>query len=72
MLDHKPIVLEEFNGLWQRGDNDETPKDHFSDCNNIRFIGTSAFGTRYGVGISQSVAVPLSNVRRFYNYLHPP
>lgn len=68
---HEPITLDQFNGLWQRGDVDTTPRDHFSDCLNLRFVGTNSFGSRYGVGISQSVAVPLSNVRRFYNYPTP-
>lgn len=68
---HKPIPIDRFNGLWRRGDVDNTPSDHFSDCDNIRFIGTQGFGTRYGIGVSQSVEVPLSNVRRFYNYPTP-
>jgi len=66
--DHEPIVIDEFNGLWDRGDVDNTPLDHFSDCENIRFKGSSSFGTRDGIGISQDVAVPLSNVKRIYNY----
>src|SRR5574339_282835 len=36
--DHQPIVIEEFNGLWRRGDEDSCPIDHFPDCNNIQFI----------------------------------
>ena len=68
---HKPVTIDKFNGLWRRGDVDNTPIDHFSDCNNIRFIGTAGFATRYGVDISQDVSVPLSNVRRFYNYPTP-
>ena len=66
--DHEPIVIDEFNGLWARGDSDNTPLDHFFDCENIKFKGSSAFGTRDGIGISQDVAVPLSNVKRIYNY----
>lgn len=66
--DHIPVVIDQFNGLWQRGDTDDTPLDHFSDCENIRYIGPNAFGTRPGVDISQDVAVPLSNVKRIYNY----
>lgn len=68
MRDHEPIVLTEFNGLWQRGDRDATPIDHFTECQNIKYIGTGGFKTRDGVGISQTVAVPLSNVKRIYNY----
>lgn len=68
---HKPIVLDRFNGLWARGDVGQVPSDHFTYANNIRHIGTQAFGTRHGVGIHQTVSVPLSNVRRIYNYPTP-
>jgi hypothetical protein len=71
LRDHQPIEITEFNGLWRRGDVDNTPLDHFSDCNNIKFRGNSSFSTRDGLGISQDVAVPLSNVKRIYNYPTP-
>ncbi len=66
--DHQGITIDQFNGLWQRGDIDNTPLDHFSDCNNIKFIGDSSFGTRDGIGISQTVATSISRVKRIYNY----
>src|SRR6185295_1923121 len=66
--DHQPITIDEFNGLWNRGDADNTPLDHFQDCNNVKYKGSSSFSTRDGIGISQDVAVPLSNVIRIYNY----
>lgn len=68
MRDHEGIVIDKFNGLYQRGSEDEVPLDHFTDCNNLRFIAGSSFGTRYGIGISQDVDVPLENVKRIYNY----
>lgn len=66
--DHQPIQITDFNGLWQRGDIDNTPLDHFSDCNNIQFPGNSSFGTRPGIDISQDVNLPISNIKRIYNY----
>jgi len=48
MRDHQPILIEEFNGLWKRGDADSTPADHFSDCNNVAYI-ESGFRTRDGI-----------------------
>jgi len=66
--DHSGLPLEKFNGLWKRGDVDTTPRDHFSDCNNIDYIAQSTFGTRPGIAISQDVLVPLSNIKRIYNY----
>lgn len=68
MRDHSPITLEEFNGLWSRGDVETTPLDHFSDCENIKFIGSTAFATRDGVGKHQTVAAPLTGILRMYNY----
>ena len=68
LRDHPPITIDKFGGLWARGDIDNTPLDHFADCENIRFIGNSSFGTRDGIGISQTIGVPLSNVKRIYNY----
>lgn len=66
---HEPINLSKFNGLWQQGDPEEVPPDHFTDCENIQFIGDSGFGTRFGIGPHQTVNVPLKSVRRLYNYV---
>lgn len=69
MRGHEPTVIDQFNGLFDRGDSEEVPIDHFSDCENIRFIGSSAFGTRHGIDKYQDVVVPLGNVTRIYNYI---
>lgn len=66
--DHEGVVIDQFNGLWQRGDVDNTPIDHFIDCENVKFVGSNSFKTRDGIVISQTVGVPLSNVKRIYNY----
>lgn len=66
--DHIGIPIIAFNGLWERGDTDTTPPDHFSSCNNIDFVAQSSFGTRAGINLSQTVLVPLSNIKRIYNY----
>lgn len=71
LRDHDSVVIDEFNGLWSRGDADDTPLDHFQDCENIRFLPDSGFTTRDGIGISQSVATPLENIKRIYNYPMP-
>lgn len=68
LRDHQPILLEDFNGLFSRGDIEDTPIDHFSDCQNLRYVGGSSFATRDGIGLHQNVAVPLSKVLRIYNY----
>lgn len=69
MRDHKPIIIDQFNGLYDVGDIESTPLDHFSECENIQFIGPNSFGTRPGVDKTQNVAVPLGNVVRIYNYV---
>jgi len=68
MREHEPIRLEEFNGLYNRGEIVDTPMDHFSECQNLRFIGDNSFGTRDGIGKHQTLASPLANVLRMYNY----
>jgi hypothetical protein len=68
MRDHQPIVLDKFNGLWDRGNIEETPMDHFSECVNLQYIGQSTFGTRDGIGRHQNVASPLANILRVYNF----
>lgn len=68
MRDHKPIELKQFGGLWDQGDVDNVPRDHFSDCQNIQFVDGTSFRTRDGLGRHQSVIAPLGNVVRIYNY----
>jgi hypothetical protein len=65
--DHSPVTLGPFKGLWERGDPDNTPLDHLQDCINLQSIGED-LTTRDGIGIHQSVAVPLNSVKRIYNY----
>jgi hypothetical protein len=67
--DHQGLTLNKFNGLWNIEDPDSAPSDHFTECSNISFLGqSSSFKTRLGIDISQTTLVPLSNIRRIYNY----
>jgi hypothetical protein len=68
MREHEPIRFDSFNGLYNRGTIVDTPMDHFSDCNNLKFIGDNAFGSRDGIGIHEDLAVPIKDVLRIYNY----
>lgn len=68
LRDHEPITLEQFNGLYDRGDIEDVPMDHFSDCKNIMFVGPKGFETRDGIGKHQQVPVPLGSILRIYNY----
>lgn len=69
MRGHEPISITEFNGLFDRGDIEEVPSDHFTDCENIRFFGSTGFASRHGIDQYQDVAVPLGNIVRIYNYI---
>lgn len=69
MKDHKPVVIEEFRGLWSNGDEETCPIDHFSDCNNIAY-SESAFETRPGINTySDAGGIFRSGVLRMYNYV---
>lgn len=68
-MEHLALSIEEFKGLFDQGDNEQVPMDHFSDCNNIDFIAVGGVKTRPGVDRHQNVAVPLGNVVRIYNYI---
>jgi len=61
--DHQPLPLNQYNGLWKRGDADSCPSDHFSNCNNIDFVQS---GFRWRDGINPYLAIP--NVRRLYTF----
>lgn len=58
MRNHEPIVVEEFNGLWARGPQDECPIDHSPSCNNIKFI-QGGIETRDGLNTYRAVANPV-------------
>ena len=65
MRNHTPVTVEDFNGLWRRGDIETTPPDHFSDCNNIKFEH-SAFRTRNGLAL---YLTDYENVKRVYTFV---
>lgn len=69
MRDHDSKTINIFNGLFDRGDRENTPEDHFQGANNLRHEG-KLVKTRDGITISQDVnaVTPLTNIRRIYNY----
>jgi hypothetical protein len=68
LRDHQPVEISDFGGLWNRGNAENTPINHFQDCNNVRFDAGSDVSTRDGIVPSTTISVPLSNVKRIYNY----
>jgi len=70
MLDgHKPVVIEQMNGLWANGDVDSCPLDHFTDCENVVATGESGIKTRDGLGPHQHISGPVGNVIRVFNFI---
>lgn len=69
LRDHSPVVIEDFNGLWSRGDPESVPSDHFIQADNIQYTHSS-FETRNPINLYQSGGTPvLTNIIRCYNYV---
>jgi hypothetical protein len=67
---HEPVVIEQFGGLWDRGDDESAPSDHFTKAENIQFFN-SGFETRTGILPYQGFGSSniLSEVLRIYDYV---
>lgn len=66
MRDHAPIVIEEFNGMYRRGDADACPIDHFQTAINIQYY-EGGFRTRDGIDPYQ-IGPQITEVRRIHPY----
>ncbi len=69
MRDHNAILIDKINGLWDKGDPEEVPKDHLRDGENVVPYGQMGIQTRDGIGLHQDVAVPLASILRIYNFV---
>lgn len=63
MNDHDPIRVTDFKGLFDRGEDEVCPPDHFISEQNLRFLGRG-FASRFGTLLSDTKA----NLRRAYIY----
>jgi len=71
LRDHAPFVIEELNGLWDRGDDETCPSNHFTVADNIQFT-ESGIETRYPLARWQDGSgstIPLTMIQRAYNYV---
>ena len=68
LRDHDPIVLEEFNGWWKRGDPESAPSDHFVTANNVQYFNTGV-ESRVPLDRYQTEEASLKFPRRVYNYV---
>lgn len=66
LRNHEPIVIERFGGLWQRGDAESAPSDHFTTAQNIQFFD-SGFETRNPLDVYMATA--LGPITRVYDYV---
>ena len=70
LRDHEPFIIEEFNGLWDRGDDESCPADHFIVADNVQYfesgVETRNPLARWQDGVSNT---PLLNIQRVYNYV---
>lgn len=55
MLDHDPITIREFLGIFDRGDEDSVPPGYFKDSRNVRFI-TGGVKSREGTTLDLTIA----------------
>lgn len=68
--DYKSLTLDDFKGLWSRGEDDQVPLDHFSDCLNVDYeLGEAR--TRDGLSSSITVGYASGKIRRFANIFNP-
>lgn len=69
MRDHEPLIIEEFNGLWSRGDIDTCPLDHFTESINIKYT-PNGFTQRDGLD-QLDPGTNIAGIKRIYTYNIP-
>jgi hypothetical protein len=67
LRDHSGVVIEDFNGWWDRGDDESCPIDHFTQADNIQYF-FSGFETRDGLTPYLTGATTLGAVLRIHPY----
>lgn len=67
MRDHEAFIIEEFGGLWDRGDPESVPADHFIEATNVQFFD-SGVETRDPLD-KYHTDVALNNIYRVYDYV---
>lgn len=66
--DHEAVIIEQFGGWWDRGDDESAPSDHFTKAENVQYFN-SGVETRDPIDRYQTVTTPLARVKRIYNYV---
>jgi len=65
--DHEAFIIEEFGGLWDRGDPESVPADHFIEATNVQFFD-SGVETRDPLD-KYHTDVAINNIYRVYDYV---
>src|SRR6188474_2716337 len=65
--DHEPLVIEDFDGWWAKGDPESAPSNHFTQADNIQYF-QSGFETRYGIVPYVASPTVVLKPKRQYNY----
>lgn len=68
MRGHKAIRIEDFYGLWKRGDDESCPLDHFTDCQNVDYA-QGLVKTRDGITNVSVGGSNIFNIVRMYTYV---
>jgi hypothetical protein len=63
---HKPFVIENFAGLWKRGDPESAPSDHFTEATNIQYFNS---GVETRPPIDKYLSGAVGPVLRVYDYV---
>jgi len=66
--DHDPLVIEDFQGLWERGDPESAPSDHFTVADNVKYFH-SGVESRDGLVPYLNSPLPVLKFVRIYNYV---
>jgi len=64
---YRDINVSRLNGLWDRGQDDTIPKDHFIDCLNVTWDGDD-ITTRDGSAVDISTSGNIGNIVRVHEY----
>jgi hypothetical protein len=71
--DHEPVVIEDFNGWWFRGDPESAPLDHFTQADNVQYF-SYGFETRSGINLyipTNLFNATIAPIHRIYSYASP-
>jgi hypothetical protein len=66
LRDHKPFVIEQFGGLWARGDSESAPSDHFIQADNVKYFHS---GVETRDPLDKYSLTSIGHVRRIYDYV---